>query len=185
MSFDMKGYNANDNAEYISEGWQPLPKGEYPVIVTETATRKTKDGKGFMVKLKLKVVAGDFINRETTVWLMTKHTDSASNPKLLKAVQINGGRLSSVCLAVGKPTPQSSAELHGIRFTASIKVNKEKNGNELVIAKFADGTDVKGKKAGTFAANGTSPQGQQPQQQQSTQTAEPEHSGPANDDVPF
>lgn len=106
------------NAEEVkpNAAFDPIPAGEYLVMITDSSMEKTKAGDGEYLKLTFKVLQdGEYKGR--LIW---------SNLNLVnkneKAVEIAQRELSSICHAVGVLTPETSEELHGIPFRGKVRV---------------------------------------------------------------
>lgn len=120
MSGNLSGFNA-ENVE-PSEGFSPIPAGDYPVIITESELRDTKAGTGKYLKLKLQVLSGQHQNRILFDNLNIKNPNEV-------AQKIAQGTLSAICRAVNVLTPSDSAELHNLPMVATVKIGKDQNGN--------------------------------------------------------
>jgi hypothetical protein len=95
-------------------GIEPLPNGEYMVIITNSLLKKTKAGTGDIMELTLAVVDGPMKGRKIWDRLNVKNP----NPT---AVQMAQARLSAICHSVGKITFSDTAELHNIPMIAKVK----------------------------------------------------------------
>ena len=120
MSGNLSGFNANDVEP--NEGFSPLPAGDYQVIITESQMKKTKDGSGQYLELKMQILNGQYQNRVIFDRLNLVNKSDV-------AVQIAKGTLSSICRAVNVLTPNDSSELHNKPLTASLKIRKDQEGN--------------------------------------------------------
>lgn len=113
MAGNLAGYNAND---YEPAGeFQPIPEGEYRACITESAFESTKKGDGNFLKLTVQVIDGPFTGRTVFDRL---NLDNPSD----QAVQIAKAQLSAICRAVGKMSPEDSADLHNIPFMVKLGV---------------------------------------------------------------
>ena len=108
------------------EGFDPVPAGDYPVIITDSEMKQTKAGTGHYLQLTLQVIDGPAKNR--LIW----HRLNIQNPNAT-AQEIGQRQLSALCHAVGKLQVQDSAELHGIPFVARVIVKTDDYGakNEI------------------------------------------------------
>lgn len=118
----------NFNAETVQpdEGFDPVPAGDYPVIITDSEMKQTKAGTGHYLQLTLQVIDGPAKNR--LIW----HRLNIQNPKAT-AQEIGQRQLSALCHAVGKLQVQDSAELHGIPFVARVIVKTDDYGAKNVV----------------------------------------------------
>lgn len=115
--------------------FEPLPAGDYEVVIVESTWKPTKAGTGSYLELKLQVVKGDYEKRNLWARLNLK------NPNVT-AVEIAKRELSAICHAVGVLKPKSKENLHGIPLVAKVVVKDNQNGdptNEIKGWKAADG----------------------------------------------
>lgn len=117
---NLTGFDANDVEP--NQGFEPLPPGEYQVVITDSKMKPTKAGTGEYLELKLQVLNGQYQNRVLFDRLNLKNTNEM-------AKQIAKGTLSAICRAVNVLTPQDSTELHGKPLTVTVKVRNDQNGN--------------------------------------------------------
>lgn len=117
--------------------FEVLPKGQYAVIITDTALKETKAGEGQYLEVEYTVVEGEYENRR----LWSRH--NIANPNA-KAEQIARQELSAICHAVGVLKVSDSAELHDRPLTIEVGMEKNKQ----------TGDDVNRVRAWIVAANG-------------------------------
>lgn len=103
-------------------GFEVIPAGEYPAIVTKSEMKPTKDGTGQRLNLTLQILSGQYQNRIVFDGLNVKNKSS-------QAEQIGRSQLKALCVAVNVPDPKSSEELHSKPFTLKVKIGKDQNGN--------------------------------------------------------
>ena len=103
-------------------GFEVIPAGEYPAIVTKSEMKPTKDGTGQRLNLTLQILSGQYQNRIVFDGLNVKN-------KSAQAEQIGRSQLKALCVAVNIPDPKSSEELHNKSFTVKLKIGKDQNGN--------------------------------------------------------
>lgn len=101
--------------------FEPLPAGEYTVLVKDTEVKETSTG-GEMLKITLEVqepeeYAGRYI------WDNLNLVNASE-----KAVEIAQRQLASICKACGIEEIEDSQELHGIPMLAKVKVTPEQGG---------------------------------------------------------
>lgn len=94
--------------------FEPLPAGEYAVIITESHLKPTKVGTGQYLELHLTVLDGPFKGRLLFDRLNLIHP----NPQ---AVDIAQRALSQICHAVGQLQVSDSSQLHGKPLRARVK----------------------------------------------------------------
>lgn len=116
------GMNFDANQVEPNQGFEPIPAGEYDVIIIDSKMKPTKANTGRYLELTLQVLNGPFQNRQ--LWDRL----NLFNPNE-KAVQIAKGTLSAICRAVGVMTPKDSAELHNRPLRCRVVGTKDQNGN--------------------------------------------------------
>ena len=120
MSGNLSGFNAEEVEP--NEGFSPLPAGDYQVIIAESKMKKTKDGQGQYLEMRMQVLNGQYQNRVLFDRLNLVNKSDV-------AVKIAKGTLSSICRSVNVLTPSDSSELHNKPLTASVKIRKDQDGN--------------------------------------------------------
>jgi hypothetical protein len=106
----------------VNSGFEVIPPGEYPAIVTKSEMKPTKDGSGKRLNLTIQILSGPFQNRIVFDGLNVKN-------KSAQCEQIGKGQLKALCVAVNIPDPQTSEELHNRPFLVKLKIGKDQNGN--------------------------------------------------------
>jgi len=111
------------NAEEVTPttGIDPVPPGEYEVMIVDSELRETSAGNGQFLKLTFRILEGDHEGR--FIWKNLNLVNPSE-----QAVEIAQRELSAICHAVGVLTPEDSQELHGIPMLARVKVIPPKNG---------------------------------------------------------
>ena len=109
-----KQFNAND---YQNMKFQPLPAGEYNVMIVDSVLKPTRRG-GEMLALELVVLDGQYQGRKLKDWLNIVNASE-------DAQRIALGTLSSICRAVGKLNPTDSSELHGRPLVAVVGIRQD------------------------------------------------------------
>ena len=112
-------FNAN-NVE-PSSSFEPLPSGDYPVIIQSSEMKQTKAGTGSFLELTLEVIDGQSKGR--LIWDKL----NLDNPNQV-AVDIAQKQLSSICRAVGVMQVDDSSQLHNLPMVAKVKYMPEKDG---------------------------------------------------------
>ena len=98
---------------------QPLPDGEYNVVINDADYKETKNGNGYYVSVEFEVYEGEHSSRR--VW--SNYSLVNSNPK---AQEIGEQQFAKLCLAaLGKLSCSDTDELIGK--TVTIGVGLEKN----------------------------------------------------------
>src|SRR5512133_201922 len=97
----------NFNAEDVEPmgSFEPLPVGDYIVIVSASEKKATKQADGEYLQLTYDVVDGEFKGRKLfdRLNLINKNVD---------AQKIARGKLSAICHVTGVMHPKTSEELH-------------------------------------------------------------------------
>lgn len=116
-----------------TDTFEALPAGEYPVVITESDMKPTKNGHGEYLQLTLEVIDGKFKGRKIWDRLNLKNANNT-------AVEIAQRQLSSLCHATKVMNVSDSSQLHNIPVVARVGYKPPANGY--------DGTnEVKGYKA--------------------------------------
>ncbi|HNX25797.1 MAG TPA: DUF669 domain-containing protein [Phycisphaerae bacterium] len=122
---DLNGYDANDyEPDDFLKNFEPIAAGKYPMAITASEIKPTKNGDGSYLELELTVVEGEFEGRKVWDRLCINH------PKELTQT-IARGKLSSICRAVGVMSPGDSAELHNIPLLVKVKLKKRDDTDEM------------------------------------------------------
>jgi hypothetical protein len=93
----------------------PLPEGWYNVMIDNSEISPTKNGDGAILKLRFKVVDGNFINRSVYGRLNIRNANDI-------AQRIALAQLSAISHAVGIMQVSDSQQLHGIPLKIRVKV---------------------------------------------------------------
>ena len=101
--------------------FDPLPAGDYEVVIVESTWKPTKAGTGSYLEIKAQVTKGEHEKRNLWARLNLK------NPNVT-AVEIAKRELSAICHAVGVLKPKSKENLHGIPLVAKVVVKDNQNG---------------------------------------------------------
>lgn len=86
-------------------GFEAIPAGDYPALISDSEVRPTAAGTGVGLNLTWEIIDGPFKGRRIWQWLNIQHTNT-------QAEEIAQKQLSNVCHAVGVLQVQDSAELH-------------------------------------------------------------------------
>lgn len=93
----------------------PIPEGWYNVMIDNSEISPTKNGDGAVLKLRFKVVDGNFINRSVYGRLNIRNANDI-------AQRIALAQLSAISHAVGIMQVSDSQQLHGIPLKIRVKV---------------------------------------------------------------
>jgi hypothetical protein len=113
--------NLNFDANEVEPlgSFEPLPVGEYTVVIESSALNPAKTGKGEYLQLVYNVVEGEFQGRKLFDRLNIRN-DSEQAQKIAQSA------LSSICRAVGVMHPQTSEELHDKPFIVKVGIRPAK-----------------------------------------------------------
>lgn len=111
----------------------PVPNGDYPVVITESEVKPTKDGAGQYLQLTLEVIDGHYKGRK--IWDRLNLWNKNST-----AVEIAQRALSQICHAIGVLQVQDTVMLHNKPLVATLAVRAAGGG-------YDESNDVKGYKA--------------------------------------
>lgn len=128
-------FNAEDHGNM---GFDPLPKDNYLMQITESDYKENSNKNGHFLSLKMEVQEGEYKGR---VLFRNLNLDNP-NPK---AVDMANKELASICRACGLTTLlEDSEELHGIDFIASLAVKKGKGdaADEQTVQSYAPAAGV-------------------------------------------
>lgn len=103
-----------DSSEVPEPNFDPVPPGEYTVMIVGSDLQPTKSG-GEMIVLEMDVQDGEHAGRKLFDRLNIKNDNA-------KTVEIAYRTLGSVVKAVGKKTIKDTEELHNIRLKIKVAV---------------------------------------------------------------
>ena len=106
-------FNADEYEDLGS--FDPIPRGEYPMIITASDLKETKDRQGKYIKFEQTIIDGEYKGRK--VWNNINIVNK--NPV---AVEIAEKTLATLIRAVGKKVVADTQELHGIPFTGVVGI---------------------------------------------------------------
>jgi hypothetical protein len=89
-----------------SVGFDPVPAGDYPAIMTDSEFKPTKSGDGEYLQCTWEIIDGTFTKRLIFDRLNLKNKNETAS-------KIAMSTLSAICHAVGVLKPKGSVELHG------------------------------------------------------------------------
>lgn len=99
-------------------GFQPIPAGEYEVIIIDSKLADTKRGDGKILSFTLQITSGEYQNKKLFDRLNTKNPNDV-------AQRIGKAQLSAICRAVGVLQPKDSTELHMKPLRAKVIVEND------------------------------------------------------------
>lgn len=126
-------FNAND---YEAPSFEPIPKGEYPMMIVESDVAENAKKNGRNLKLVSEIIDGQYKGRKIYSTL------AFENPSEM-AVKIARGLISAICHAVGIAAIQDTTQLHNKPFLGKVGISKGQDGyddsNDLKSAKALEG----------------------------------------------
>ncbi len=127
----LDGFDANEHEP--SRGFDLIPPGKYPALITASEVKETARGDGSYLALTLEIQGGELQGRKLWVNLNLWNP----NPK---AVQIAQADMSAICRAVGVLKPGDSTELHNLPMLITVGQKKRSDSPEMqnVIRKYED-----------------------------------------------
>lgn len=116
---DLQGFDAN--AVEPQQSREPVPAGWYKAVITTSEEKPTKAQTGSYLQMTIEIVEGEQQGRKVFERLNLKNPNST-------AVEIAQRTLSSICRAVGVPTPRNSQDLHDKVMMIKVKVTPPRDG---------------------------------------------------------
>lgn len=101
--------------------FEPLPSGEYQVMIKESEMKPTRDGTGSYLQITLEVIDGNHKGRLLWDRLNLQNSNAV-------AVEIAQKQLSAICHAVNVLNVSDSAQLHNIPMIAKVAYRDARNG---------------------------------------------------------
>lgn len=129
MAFSFDDFNPDDNPE--QGGFDPIPGGQYPVIVSEAYMKDFDDGKGEAYRLKLQILNGQFQNRILFVFMGVAHTEEHTNEKKAMMIKIAKGMVTGLGKALGVQKVPSPEFPIGRQMIVKVSCKKSKKTGEL------------------------------------------------------
>jgi hypothetical protein len=129
----------NFNAEeYEPMGsFDPLPVGEYVVVIESSEKKPASTGKGEYLQLVYNVIDGEYQGRRLFDRLNIENESEQAQTIARRA-------LSSICRAIGIMNPKTSEELHDKPFVVKVGIRPAKGeygpSNKITEYKSTDGT---------------------------------------------
>ena len=99
--------------------FEPLPAGEYTVVISSSEMKDASTGRGQYLQLVYDVIEGDYKGRKLFDRLNLVNEST-------QAQEIAQRALSSICRAVGVMHPQQSEELHDKPFVVKVVIRPAK-----------------------------------------------------------
>jgi hypothetical protein len=119
---DLRGFDANQVEP--NSGFEPVPAGKYPAVITESEMNANKAGTGQYLQFTFQIIDGEYRGR--MLWARL----NLDNPNAT-AVQIARADLSAICRAVGVLAPNDSVELHNLPLVIDVRCKKRPDTGEI------------------------------------------------------
>ena len=119
---DLRGFDANQVDP--NSGFDPIPAGKYPAVITDSEMKANKAGTGQYLQFTFQIVEGEYRGR--MLWARL----NLDNPKAA-AVQIARAELSAICRAVGVLAPNDSVDLHNLPLVIDVRCKKRADTGEI------------------------------------------------------
>lgn len=111
--------------ERASSSFDPLPPGEYEVMIVKSDTKPTKAGNGSYLELEMHVISGEHSGRRHWERL------NLDNPSQ-QTVKIAEEQLARLCVAIGLDEVNDSDELHDRPFVAEFGIDKKDSTRNVI-----------------------------------------------------
>lgn len=119
--------------------FEPIPLGEYMVVISASEIKETKEKKGKYLQFTYDIIEGEYKNRKVFDRLNIVNESET-------AQEIAQRALSAICRAVGILHPKNSEELHDKPFVVKVGIRPAKGeyqaSNVVKGYKKADGSPV-------------------------------------------
>ena len=158
---NLGGFNPNNYEE--TKSFEPIPKGKYVAMITDSEKRDTRDETLFMfngekvkawyLKLTFEIIDGPYKGR--LIWTNLNLVNK--NPE---AVAISEKNLASICRAVGHSEPlQDSTQLHNKPLKIKVDIRPPKDGYDASnnVKGYFPATDAPPQVASNPASGGVTP----------------------------
>lgn len=111
--------------EERSNSFEPLPAGEYEMMIVKSETKPTKANTGHYLELEMHVISGQHSGRRHWERL------NLDNPNH-QAVKIAQESLAKLCMAIGIDDVEDSEQLHDQPFVAEIGIDKKDSTRNVI-----------------------------------------------------
>jgi len=115
-------HNFNATEVEPMRSFDPIPAGQYVAMIVASEEKTSQSGNRF-VSLEFEILEGPYKGRKLWVNLNLYHP----NPDTVKFAR---AELASICLAVGVPSPQDSAQLHNVPVNIHVRLVNRKDTGE-------------------------------------------------------
>lgn len=114
----MSSYHFDASAIPPMQEREPIPAGFYPMRITGSETKPTKDNTGQYIAFELEVISGPYAGRKAFDRVTIDNQNQI-------AVRIGQERLSAYCHATGVIRLTDTQQLHGIPIAVKLSVRKD------------------------------------------------------------
>lgn len=111
-------FNASSVDPMEARSYEPLPNGDYDMIITKSDVKPTKAGTGHYLELEMQVLGGEHSGRRHWERL------NVDNPNK-QAEDIAKAALAALCFAVGVEDMTETEQLHDIPFIAKVEIDRK------------------------------------------------------------
>ena len=111
-------FNAASVEPMQSRSFEPLPKGDYEMMIVKSDVKPTQAGTGHYIELEMHVLAGEHSGRR--MWERL----NVDNPNKT-AQDIANAALASLCYAIGLSDMTETEQLHDQPFVAHVEIDKK------------------------------------------------------------
>ena len=121
INFDVTEYEVAPRNSF-----EPMPKGDYQAIVTDSQLKTTKAGDGEYIELTIQIVDGDYSGRRHWERLNVVNKND-------KTQSIARSHLNNLAQACNVPNLKDTTELHDVPFTLSLDLDRREEGKNKVM----------------------------------------------------
>lgn len=111
-------FNATSVEPMQSRSYDPLPKGDYEMMIVKSDVKPTQAGTGHYIELEMHVLGGEHSGRRHWERL------NVDNPNKT-AQDIANAALASLCFAIGIEDMTETEQLHDQPFVAHVDIDKK------------------------------------------------------------
>ena len=111
-------FNATTVEPMQSRSYDPLPKGDYEMMIVKSDVKPTQAGTGHYIELEMHVLGGEHSGRRHWERL------NVDNPNKT-AQDIANAALASLCFAIGIEDMTETEQLHDQPFVAHVEIDKK------------------------------------------------------------
>lgn len=111
-------FNATSVEPMAPRSYEPLPDGDYDMIITKSDVKPTKAGTGHYLELEMQVLGGEHSGRRHWERL------NVDNPNK-QAEDIAKAALAGLCFAVGVEDMTETEQLHDTPFIAKVEIDRK------------------------------------------------------------